>query len=81
MSTEQQIPRLVIFDLYRNALKTVEKLSRSRRDRKLHAWVNKAIDEINDNIVQIATDEMYGEEVETESDDKSQKVSDEEFYI
>ena len=79
MSNEQQIPRLVIFDLYRNALKTVEKISRSRRDKKLHAWVMKAIDETNDIIVQIATDEMYGEEVETE-EEKQQKVSEEEFY-
>ena len=79
MSNEQQIPRLVIFDLYRNALKTVAKISRSRRDKKLHAWVMKAIDETNDIIVQIATDEMYGEEVETE-EEKQQKVSEEEFY-
>ena len=79
MSTEQQIPRLVIFDLYRNALKTVEKISRSRKDRKLHAWVMKAIDETNDIIVQIATDEMFGEEVETVEENR-QKVSEEEFY-
>lgn len=79
MSTEQQIPRLVIFDLYRNALKTVEKISRSRKDRKLHAWVMKAIDETNDIIVQIATDEMYGE-VEETGEEQRQKVSEEEFY-
>ena len=79
MSTEQQIPRLVIFDLYRNSLKTVEKISRSRKDRKLHAWVMKAIDETNDIMVQIATDEMFGEEVDT-GEDKQQKVSEEEFY-
>ena len=68
-----------MFDLYRNALKTVEKVSRSRKDRKLHAWVMKAIDETNDNIIQIATDEMYGEEVETE-EERKQKVTDEDFY-
>lgn len=79
MYNEQQIPRLVMFDLYRNALKTVEKVSRSRKDRKLHAWVMKAIDETNDNIIQIATDEMYGEEVETE-EERKQKVTDEDFY-
>ena len=79
MSNEQQIPRLVIFDLYRNALKTVEKISRSKKDRKLHAWVMKAIDETNKIIVQIATDEMFGEDVETD-EEKQQKVSDEEFY-
>ena len=79
MSNEQQIPRLVIFDLYRNALKTVEKISRSRKDRKLHAWVMKAIDETNDIMVQIATDEMYGE-VE-ESEEEKHKKSDEEFYL
>jgi hypothetical protein len=79
MANEQQIPRLVLFDLYRNALKSVEKISRSRKDRKLHAWVMKAIDETNDIMVQIATDEMYGEEVES-GEEKQQKVSDEEFY-
>lgn len=78
MYNEQQLPRLVIFDLYRNALRTVEHLSRSRKDRKLHAWVMKAIDEINDNIIQIATDEMYGEEVETE--EEKQQKAEEEFY-
>lgn len=79
MQSEQQLPRLVILDLYRNALGTLEKLSRSRRDRKLHAWVMKMRDEVSDQMVQIGIDEMYGEVEETE--EEKQKKADEEFFL
>jgi hypothetical protein len=76
MTTE--IPRLVILDLYRNAIDTVEKISRKRVDKKVHAWAVKAKKEVADLMMQVAADEMYGE-VEDTSEDKEKK-SEEEFY-
>lgn len=71
------IPRLVILDLYRNALKTVEKLSRAAKDRTLHAWSVKAIRECGDLIIQMAHDEMDENMVREE---EKQEKADEEFY-
>lgn len=76
MTTE--IPRLVILDLYRNAIDTVEKISRKRVDKKVHAWAVKAKKEVADLMMEVAEDEMYGE-VEDTSEDKEKK-SEEEFY-
>lgn len=73
-----ELPRLVILDLYRNALTTVEKLSRANRDRKLHAWAVKAKKETGDLIMQCANDEM--DDVGEEEDEEKQKKADEEFY-
>lgn len=70
MANEQQLPRLIILDLYRNALRTVERLSRQKRDKRLHAWAVKSIDEVADVMVQLANDEMYGEVSESEEDKK-----------
>ena len=74
-----ELPRLVILDLYRNALTTVEKLSRSNRDKKLHAWAVKARKETGDLIMQCANDEM--EDVEEETEEEKQKKADEDFYL
>ena len=59
-----EIPRLVVLDLYRNSLTTIEKLSRAQRDKKVHAWAVKAKKEVGDLIMQCAYDEMedVGEE-------------------
>ena len=76
MTTE--IPRLVILDLYRNAIDTVEKISRKRVDKKVHAWAVKAKKEVADLMMQVATDEMYGEVEEAEAD--KQQKAEEEFY-
>lgn len=74
-----ELPRLVILDLYRNALTTVEKLSRSNRDKKLHAWAVKARKETGDLIMQCANDEM--EDVEEDTEEEKQKKADEDFYL
>lgn len=76
MSTE--IPKLVILDLYRNSLDTVEKLSRRRQDRKVHAWAVKVKKEIGDLMMQVANDEMYGEVEDTEEEKKGK--ADDDFY-
>lgn len=73
-----EIPRLVILDLYRNSLSTVEKLSRAQRDKKVHAWAVKARKEVGDLIMQCALDEM--EDVDEEDADAKKKKADEDFY-
>ena len=73
-----EIPRLVILDLYRNALSTVEKLSRSRAEKKLHAWAVKAKKEVGDLLKQCALDEM--EDIDEESDEAKAIKEEEEFY-
>lgn len=73
-----EIPRLVILDLYRNSLSTVEKLSRAQRDKKVHAWAVKARKEVGDLIMQCAYDEM--EDVDEEDAATKKKKADEEFY-
>lgn len=72
-----EIPRLVILDLYRNALTTVEKLSRAYQEKKLHAWAVKAKKECGEQIVQMAKDEMDGS---VEDEDEKKKREEEEFY-
>ena len=72
------IPRLVILDLNRKAIDTVEKISRKRADKEVHAWAVKAKKEIADLMMQVANDEMYGEVEETEAD--KQQTAEEEFY-
>lgn len=74
-----EIPRLVILDLYRNSLSTVEKLSRAQRDKKVHAWAVKARKEVGDLIMQCAYDEM--EDVDEEDAAEKKKKADEEFYL
>lgn len=76
MTTE--LPRLVVLDLYRNAIDTVEKISRKRVDKKVHAWAVKSKKEVADLMMQVAIDEMYGEVEETEAD--KQQKADEDFY-
>lgn len=76
MTTE--LPRLVVLDLYRNAIDTVEHLTRKNGDRKIHAWSVKARKEVGDLMMQVAADEMYGEIEETE--EEKQKKAEEEFY-
>ena len=71
-----ELPRLVMLDLYRNALTTVEKLSRQKVDKKVHAWAVKARKEVGELIMQCAADEM--EEVVDEA--AKQKKEDEDFY-
>lgn len=61
-----ELPRLVILDLYRNALTTVERMSRTHRDKALHAWAVKAKRETSELMVQIAHDEM--EEISNEEE-------------
>lgn len=73
-----ELPRLVILDLYRNALGSIEKLSRAQRDRKVHAWSVKARKEVGDLMMQCANDEM--EDVVEETEEEKQKKVDEEFY-
>jgi len=73
-----EIPRIVILDLYRNSLTTVEKLSRAQRDRKVHAWAVKAKKEVGDLILQCAYDEM--EDVVEDDEEARKKKADEEFY-
>lgn len=73
-----ELPKLVILDLYRNAIDTIEKMSRKRADKKVHAWAMKAKKEVGDLMMQVAADEMYGE-VEDSEEDKMQKAE-EEFY-
>ena len=75
---KEELPQLVRLDLYRNAIYTVEKLSRKKGDRKVHAWAMKAKKEVGDLMMQVAADEMYGEVEDTEED--KQKKADEEFY-
>lgn len=77
MATE--LPRLVILNLYRDAVDTVEKLSRKKGDRKVHAWAMKARKEVGDLMMQVAADEMYGEVEETEAD--KQQKAEEDFYL
>ena len=72
------LPRLVVLDLYRNAIDTIEKLSRKKADRKVHAWAMKAKKEVGDLMMQVAEDEMFGEVEETPED--KQKKADEDFY-
>ena len=74
-----ELPRLVILDLYRNALTTIEKLSRANRDKKLHAWCIKARKETGDLMMQCANDEM--EDVGDESEEEKKKKADEDFYL
>ena len=73
MATE--LPKLVVLDLYRNALTTVERMSRKDRDKKLHAWAMKAKEEVSQCMVQIAKDEMYGEIELTEEEKEAQAES------
>ena len=73
-----EIPRLVILDLYRNSLSTVEKLSRAQRDKKVHAWAVKARKEVGDLIMQCALDEMG--DVDEEDTAAKKKKADEDFY-
>ena len=73
-----ELPRLVILDLYRNALGSIEKLSRAQRDRKVHAWAMKAKKEVGDLMMQCANDEM--EDIVEETEEEKQKKVDEEFY-
>lgn len=73
-----ELPRLVVLDLYRNALVSIERLSRSQRDRKVHAWAVKAKKEVGDLMMQCANDEM--EDVVEETEEEKQKRADEEFY-
>ena len=76
MTTE--LPKLVILDLYRNAVSTIEKISRKKGDRKVHAWAVKARKELGELMMQVAADEMYGEVEETDED--KMKKADKEFY-
>lgn len=73
-----ELPRLVVLDLYRRAIDSVEHLSRKNGDRKIHAWSVKARKEVGDLMMQVAADEMYGEVEESEEEKK--KKADEEFY-
>lgn len=71
MTTE--IPKLVILDLYRNAIDTIEKMSRKKGDRKIHAWAMKAKKEVGNLMMQVASDEMYGEVEDTSEEKKSEE--------
>lgn len=72
------LPRLVELDLYRNAIDTVERLSRKYADKRVHAWAVKARKEVGELMMQVATDEMYGEVEETEEEKK--RKADADFY-
>ena len=74
-----ELPRLVILDLYRNALTSIEKLSRANRDRKVHAWAVKARKEVGELMMQCANDEM--EDVVEDTEEEKKKKEDEEFYL
>lgn len=73
-----EIPRLVVLDLYRNSLASIEKLSRAQRDKKVHAWAVKARKEVGELMMQCAYDEM--EDVGDEDEVAKKKKSDEDFY-
>lgn len=72
-----EIPRLVILDLYRNALSTIERLSRTYQEKKLHAWAVKAKKEYGERMVQLAKEEMDGT---VEDEEEKKKRTDAEFY-
>lgn len=72
------LPRLVELYLYRNAVDMVEKISRKKGDRKIHAWSVKTKKEVGELMMQVAADEMYGE-VEETAEEKEKRVE-EEFY-
>ena len=74
-----ELPRLVILDLYRNSLTTVEKLSRAQRYKKVHAWAVKAKKEVGELIMQCAYDEM--EDVGEEDEAAKNKKAEEDFYL
>ena len=74
----KEIPELVRLDLYRNALDSLEHISRKNGNRKIHAWAVKMKKGIGELMMQVAADEMYGEVEETEEDKK--KKADAEFY-
>ena len=73
-----EFPRLVVLDMYRRAIDTIEHLSRKNGDRKIHAWSVKARKEVGDLMMQVAADEMYGEVEDSEEEKK--KKADEDFY-
>lgn len=73
-----ELPKLVVLNLYRNAIETVERLSRRYADKKVHAWAMKAKKEVGDLMMQVATDEMYGEVEDTE--EEKQRNADIDFY-
>ena len=73
-----ELPRLVVLDLYRNSLTTIERLSRAQRDRKVHAWAVKAKKEVGELMMQCAYDEM--EDVGEDSEEQQKKKADEDFY-
>ena len=73
-----ELPRLVVLDLYRRAIDSIERLSRKNGDRKIHAWSMQTKKEVGDLMMQVAADEMYGE-VEDSEEEKKQK-SDKDFY-
>lgn len=75
-----EIPRLVILDLYRNSLATIEKLSRAKIDKKVHAWAVKARKEVGDLMMQCAYDEMDDNE-EAAEEDKQKEVEEESYGI
>ena len=73
-----ELPRLVILDLYRNALTSIEKLSRANRDRRVHAWAVKARKEVGELMMQCANDEM--EDVGEDDESTKKKKEDDDFY-
>lgn len=74
----KEIPRLVILDMYRNAIKTVEKVSRQRGHKKVHAWAIKEQKAVTDMIMQVSEDEMDG--IEEEEEEAKKRAEIEEFY-
>lgn len=72
-----ELPRLVILDLYRNAIDTVERMSRKHEDKKIHAWAMKTKKELGKMMLDMARDEMT-DDIEDE-EDKARK-QDEDFY-
>ena len=72
-----EIPRLVQLDLYRNALSSIERLSRAYQEKKLHAWAVKAKKEYGERMVQLAKEEMDGS---IEDEEEKQRRMDADFY-
>ena len=72
----QELPKLVVLDLYRSALNTAEKITRGRRDKKAHAWVEKEKDRVCYMMMDVLHDEMY----DVPDEESEKEKADKEFY-
>lgn len=76
MTTE--IPRIVILDLHRNAIATVEKLARMEGNKELREWASNAKKELGKMMLDMANDELSAD---FESEEDKELRQDEDFYL